>query len=118
MIMVTRLDGASLALNADLIERVEAVPHTVVTLVDGSRYELADRVEVVVAKVRDFRADVLVAASELARQEHPVTTRRPGRLRALRDEPSATDGAKGDIAGPGRVAGRAAGRPRRPAAAE
>ena len=38
MIIVTRLHGPSLAVNCDLIERVEAAPDTVLTLVDGSRY--------------------------------------------------------------------------------
>ena len=38
MIIVTRLHGASVAVNCDLIERAEATPDTVLTLVDGSRY--------------------------------------------------------------------------------
>ena len=37
MIVVTRLHGSSMAVNCDLIERVESTPDTVVTLVDGSR---------------------------------------------------------------------------------
>jgi flagellar protein FlbD len=44
MIIVTRLHGASVAVNCDLIERVEATPDTVLTLVDGSRYGVRESV--------------------------------------------------------------------------
>jgi flagellar protein FlbD len=44
MIIVTRLHGSSMAVNCDLIERVEAAPDTVVTLVDGSRYVVRESV--------------------------------------------------------------------------
>ena len=37
MIMVTRLDGSELVINAELIETVEACPDTVVTLTTGKR---------------------------------------------------------------------------------
>ena len=61
MIIVTRLHGPSLALNCDLIERVEATPDTVLTLVDGSRYVVRE----VVDKVRAFRASVVLLAGRL-----------------------------------------------------
>ena len=35
MIIVTRLNGPPFALNPDLIERADATPDTVLTLVDG-----------------------------------------------------------------------------------
>jgi len=38
MIVLTRLNGPSFALNPDLIERVEANPDTVVVLVGGASY--------------------------------------------------------------------------------
>ncbi len=38
MITVTRRNGTAFALNPDLIERVEATPDTVITLVSGTRY--------------------------------------------------------------------------------
>ena len=44
MIIVTRLHGASVAVNCDLIERAEATPDTVLTLVDGSRYVVRESV--------------------------------------------------------------------------
>jgi flagellar protein FlbD len=65
MIIVTRLHGASVAVNCDLIERVEATPDTVVTLVDGSRYVVRETVAEVVDKVRAFRASVVLLAGHL-----------------------------------------------------
>ena len=65
MIIVTRLHGPSLAVNCDLIERVEATPDTVLTLVDGSRYVVSESVSEVVDKVRAFRASVVLLAGRL-----------------------------------------------------
>jgi hypothetical protein len=42
MISLTRLTGERFALNPDLIEGVEARHHTVVTLVDGAKYLVAE----------------------------------------------------------------------------
>jgi flagellar protein FlbD len=65
MIIVTRLHGTSVAVNCDLIERVEASPETVVTLVDGSRYVVRESVAEIVDKVRAFRASVVLLAGRL-----------------------------------------------------
>ena len=65
MIIVTRLHGATVAVNCDLIERVEAAPETVVTLVDGSRYVVRESVAEIVDKVRAFRASVVLLAGRL-----------------------------------------------------
>jgi flagellar protein FlbD len=62
MIIVTRLHGGTVAVNCDLIERVEAAPDTVVTLVDGSRYVVRETVAEIVDKVRAFRASVVMLA--------------------------------------------------------
>jgi flagellar protein FlbD len=65
MILLTRLNGPQIAVNADLIERAEATPDTVLTLVDGTKYLVAESVQEVIDRVRVFRASVLVAAKEL-----------------------------------------------------
>jgi flagellar protein FlbD len=36
MILLTRLNGSEVGVNADLIERVEATPDTVLSLIDGT----------------------------------------------------------------------------------
>lgn len=65
MIVVTRLNGAPMALNPDLVERAEATPDTVLTLVDGTKYVVNESVEELIEKIREFRASVLVLAASL-----------------------------------------------------
>jgi flagellar protein FlbD len=67
MINVTRLNGPAFALNADLIERVEATPDTVIHLVGGTNYVVVESVEEIVARVREARAAV-IALSHLIDQ--------------------------------------------------
>jgi flagellar protein FlbD len=54
-------------LNPDLIERVEASPDCHVTLTTGTRIAVAEDVDDVVRRVRDFRVDLLARALKLAR---------------------------------------------------
>lgn len=59
MIEVTRLSGSTVVLNADLIERVEATPDTVITLVTGGLFVVREPVADVVAKVQGWKHAVL-----------------------------------------------------------
>ena len=63
MITLTRLSGTSFALNSDLIERVDATPDTVVTLVDGKKYVVAESLREVIEAVRRYRGEVLAISS-------------------------------------------------------
>jgi flagellar protein FlbD len=65
MIIVTRLNGPQLAINADLIERAESTPDTVLTLIDGTKVLVCESVQTVIDLVREFRASILVAAKVL-----------------------------------------------------
>ena len=65
MILVTRLNGAVFALNPDLVERVECTPDTVVTLVDGTKYVIAESVPEFIDSVRHYRASLIATASRL-----------------------------------------------------
>ena len=67
MIRVTRLNGERFALNPDLVERVEGHPDTVVFLVDGTRYIVAESVEDVLDEIREYRASILATAYEMDR---------------------------------------------------
>ncbi len=62
MIMVTRLNGESMALNPDLVERAETTPDTVVTLVNGNRYVIAESLGDLIALIRDYRVQVAALA--------------------------------------------------------
>jgi flagellar protein FlbD len=72
-----------LALNCDLIERVEATPDTVLTLVDGSRFVVRESAAEIVDKVRAFRASVVRLASRLDHDPvaEPVVRLVPDRTR-------------------------------------
>ncbi len=70
MVLVHRLKGEAVFLNADMIESIEARPDTVVVMVDGRTFVLSDRPEEIVERIRGFRASVLVAADELRDQVH------------------------------------------------
>ncbi len=65
MILVHRIKGEPLYLNADLIEFVEATPDTVITLADGRKMMVAESPMEIVDLARLFRASVLVASDEL-----------------------------------------------------
>ncbi len=62
MLLLTRLNGPVFALNPDLIERAEATPDTVVTLVNGSRYIVRETLDELAHLVREYRAQTAAAA--------------------------------------------------------
>src|SRR5438552_8296562 len=65
VILVTRLNGPVFALNPDLVERADSTPDTVVTLVDGTKYVIAESVDEFIRLVRHYRAEVLADAQRL-----------------------------------------------------
>ena len=69
MIKLTRLDGETFVLNADLIRYVEARPDTFITLTTGER--------VVVAETMD---EVLMRAVTYQQQKHLIPPPRPSTL--------------------------------------
>jgi flagellar protein FlbD len=66
MIMLTRLNGPSFALNPDLIERAESTPDTILTLCDGHKVLVAESVEELIDIVRTYRASVLSLAEQMS----------------------------------------------------
>lgn len=65
MIHVTRLNGTSIHVNAELLLSVESHHDTVLTLTDGKTCVVNDSAEQVVDAVIDYRARVLARAQEL-----------------------------------------------------
>ena len=74
MIILTRLNGEQFAVNCDLVERVDAHPNTVLTLVDATKYVVAESLAEVVERVREFRAAVLVRSAEMQHGQLSVAT--------------------------------------------
>ena len=70
MIELTRLNGKSLAVNADLIKFVEQAPDTVLTLVTGEKLVVRESARSVMDLIIDFRRSLLMplAASSVVIQ--------------------------------------------------
>lgn len=65
MILLTRFNGPAFALNPDLIERADHTPDTVITLVDGTKYVIAEPLDELIRIMRRHRAGVLADAELL-----------------------------------------------------
>jgi flagellar protein FlbD len=58
MISVTRLNGAELVVNDDLIEFIERTPETVLSMNDGKKVTVKESVEEVLGRIVSFRKSV------------------------------------------------------------
>jgi flagellar protein FlbD len=85
MIILTRLNGEQFALNCDLVERVDAHPDTVLTLVDATKYIVAESLTEVVERVRDFRAGVLARSTAVTQGTLPAAGPTATSLRLVND---------------------------------
>lgn len=82
MISLTRLSGTAFLLNADLIERVDCTPDTVVTLVDGTKYLVSESLSEVLESVVRYRASIVAHAA--LPDAATLPSLRPGPVRAGR----------------------------------
>ena len=55
MIKLTRLDGESFVLNADLIRYIERRPDTFITLISGERIVVGETMEVVIERAVQYQ---------------------------------------------------------------
>lgn len=55
MIELTKLNDKKFVINSDLIETVEAVPDTTISLTTGNRFVVKESVEEIVHKIIEFR---------------------------------------------------------------
>lgn len=62
MIEVTRLNKKSFVLNCDWIETVEATPDTVITLTNGKKYVVSEKVDEIIEKVVEYKQKVFTRA--------------------------------------------------------
>jgi flagellar protein FlbD len=99
MIVVTRLNGPQFAVNPDLLQRIESTPDTILTLIDGTKYIVAESMEEITRLVIAYRARVVAATMELTGQEDTIVAavselrpdgpRGEGRTTPLRSVPEA-----------------------------
>ena len=89
MITLTRLSGSVFALNADLIERIDATPDTVVTLVDGKKYVVTETLEEVVDAVRRHRGEIIALSTAMQVDPRLLEDHQPPRLGTVSEHPTA-----------------------------
>lgn len=58
MIPLTRLDGRSIVVNADMIQWIEQTPDTVISLVHGDKVLVREAMEEIVSRVVSFKRRV------------------------------------------------------------
>ena len=64
MIRLTRLNRAPMVLNADLIERIDVTPDTVITLTTGQILRVRETAEEVVRRIVEFRRRIFSLAGD------------------------------------------------------
>lgn len=69
MIQLTKINGAGIVLNSDLIEYIEETPDTVITISNGDKVVVKDRMSEIIDKVVRYRR--LIAC--LVRMERPCS---------------------------------------------
>ena len=59
MIYLTRLNDSTIVINSDLIEFVESIPDTIITLATGQKIMVKESVEDVVDKTMKYKQEIL-----------------------------------------------------------
>ncbi len=75
MIRLTALNGRELVVNALLIERIEAVPDTVIALTNGKTFVVRENVDTVVAEAVEYLRSLRVGEGST-----PATLAQIGRI--------------------------------------
>jgi flagellar protein FlbD len=104
MILLTRLNGSTFAINPDLVERIQETPDTTVVLVDGTTYIVTETVDEVIGEIAQYRARVIALAHTMAaEQSAAVPAPRGGRRFGVVDGAKAsTRTAEAAVRTPGR----------------
>ena len=55
MIRVTRINDARVVINADLIEFLESIPETMITLTTGKKLMVKETIDQIIDRVADFK---------------------------------------------------------------
>jgi len=58
MITVTRLNDAPLVINTDLIEFVESIPDTIISLTSGKKVMVKESIDEIVARIENYQRKI------------------------------------------------------------
>ena len=75
MILLTRLNGSTFAVNPDLVERIQESPDTTVVLVDGTTFIVTETIDDVIDSIADYRARVIALAHSMHLDPAPPAPR-------------------------------------------
>ena len=56
MIKVTRLNNSELVVNCDMIEFVEAIPETMISLITGKKIIISEDIDEIISRVAKFKS--------------------------------------------------------------
>ena len=65
MITLNKLNGTKIVINPDLIESIEPIPDTKITLTTGNQYIVKESIEEIVTKVIKYRAEIEVEKDKI-----------------------------------------------------
>lgn len=65
MIRLTRLNGEEFVINSSQIERVESIPESNVTLVNGKHYVVKEDIEEIIRRVVEYNARIHAFAGKM-----------------------------------------------------
>ena len=63
MIKLTRLNGSEIIVNAELIEWIETIPDTTISLATGSKIIVKNKAQEVISKIMEYRKDIMSSKS-------------------------------------------------------
>jgi flagellar protein FlbD len=79
MIILTRLGGKPFYLNSDLVESLEALPDTTITLTTGKRVLVTEKPEEVIRRIVEFKREIFYKYPDERLIDHTVERYEPGR---------------------------------------
>ena len=69
MIAVKRLNNEELVINADLIESIESVPDTIISLTTGRKITVKDSIEEVIKKIIKYKQTIHCTVNVVTKEE-------------------------------------------------
>lgn len=83
MIVVSKLSKEKFAVNPDLIQRIDSSPDTILTLVDGTKYIVAQSMAEIIDLMNDHRVMIISRSQNF---DQPATLGTTGRLSLIHTE--------------------------------
>jgi flagellar protein FlbD len=94
MIVLTRLNESTFAVNPDLVERIQASPDTSVVLVDGTTFIVRESIDDIIDLIARYRARVIALASAITTEGDAPRRAQLGVVDGARVAPRARKGAR------------------------